>query len=139
MHHHPNHLVSNADLLARAARNLPERAADTAALRELLGSAPDTFQKPTYNTPPYVMAPRCGWISAEEEAADRAAWEQRRCTSLQTCHRYSPYERLRAKDSGDYVPELAARLDDDRAPFERSKNVVQMLESSDKLRTKSEK
>jgi len=116
MHHHPNHLVSNADLMARAARNLRERAADTAALRELLGPAPENFQKPTYNTPPYVLALRCGWISAEEEAADRAAWEQRRLTSLQTCHRYSLYERPRAappKDSGAYVPELAARLDDD--------------------------
>jgi hypothetical protein len=27
------------------------------------------------------MALRCGWISPEEEAADRAAWEQRRRTS----------------------------------------------------------
>ena len=115
MHDHSNHLVSNVDLLARAARNLRERAADTAALREILGPAPDTFQKPTYNTPPYVLALRCGWISTEEEAADRAAWEQRRLTSLQTCHRYSLYERPRAappKDSGAYVPELAARLDD---------------------------
>jgi len=32
MHDHSNHLVSNVDLLARAARNLRERAADTAAI-----------------------------------------------------------------------------------------------------------
>jgi len=54
--------------------------------------------------------------SRRKKAADRAAWEQRRLTSLQTCHRYSLYERPRAappKDSGAYVPELAARLDDD--------------------------
>src|SRR5437879_8092397 len=116
MHNHPNHLVSNVGLLARAAQNLRERAPDTAALREILGPPPDTFQKPTYNTPQYVFALRCGWISAEEEMADRAAWEQRRLTSLQTCHRYSLYERPRAappKDTGAYVPELAARLDDD--------------------------
>jgi hypothetical protein len=109
-------LVSNADLMARAARNLRERASDTTALQELLGPAPDNFQKPAYNTPQYVLALRCGWISAEDEQADRAAWEQRRRTSLQTCHRYTLYERPRAappKDSGAYIPELAARLDDD--------------------------
>jgi len=32
----------------------------------------------------------------KKEQADRAAWEQRRRTSLQTCHRYSLYERPRA-------------------------------------------
>jgi len=116
MHHCPNPPVSPVNLMARAARELKERAADTAALRELLGPAPDNFQKPTYNTPSYVLALRCGWISADEEQADRAAWEQRRRTSLQTCHRYSLYERPRTappKDTGAYVPALAARLDDD--------------------------
>jgi len=116
MHHHPPPLVSNADLMARAARNLRESAADTTALRELLGSAPDGFQKPAFNTPQYVLALRCGWISAEDEQADRTAWEQRRRTSLQTCHRYGLYERPRTappKESGAYIPELAARLDDD--------------------------
>jgi len=116
MHHHPTPLVSNADLMARAARNLRERAADTAALRELLGPAPDGFQKPSYNTPPYVLALRCGWISAEEAQADRAVFEERRERSLQTCHRYSLYERPRSappQESGAYVPELAARLEDD--------------------------
>lgn len=37
--------------------------------------------------------------------------------SLQTCHRYSLYERPRQdppKDTGAYVPELSARLDNDR-------------------------
>lgn len=116
MHDHSNHLVSTADLMARAARNLRERAADTTALQELLGPAPDGFQKPAYNTPQYVLALRCGWISEEEQRADRAAWQERRTRSLQTCHRYSLYERPRSappKDSGAYIPELAARLDDD--------------------------
>jgi hypothetical protein len=90
--------------MAYVARDLQERAADATALRELLGPAPDNFQKPPYNTPPYELALRCGWISAEEEQADRAAWEQRRLTSLQTCHRYSLYERPRARPDQDPAP-----------------------------------
>ncbi len=108
--------VSAINRMAYVARDLQDRAADATALRELLGPAPDNFQKPSYNTPQCVFALRCGWISAEEETADRAAWEQRRRTSLQTCHRYSLYERPRVappKDTGAYVPALAARLDDD--------------------------
>ena len=109
--------LSTADLMARVARDLKNHAADNDALRNLLGPTPDAFEKPPYGTPPYVLALRCGWITPEEEQADRAAWEQRRCTSLQTCHRYSLYERPRArapKDTGAYVPELAARIEDDR-------------------------
>lgn len=116
MPYHPNHSISAADLMAEAARALRERNNGTAALSDLLGPAPEGFQKPAYNTPQYVLALRCGWISAEDEQADRAAWEQRRRTSLQTCHRYSLYQRRRSsppKDSGAYIPELAARLDND--------------------------
>jgi len=43
--------------------------------------------------------------------------QARRQRSLQTCHRPSPYERPRhdpPRESGAYVPELAACLDDDR-------------------------
>lgn len=111
-----NNPLSTADLMARAARDLKERASDTTALKDLLGPPPEAFQKPPYGTPQYVLAFRCGWIGAEEEQADRAAWEQRRRTSLHTCHRYSLYERPRArapKDTGAYIPELAARLEDD--------------------------
>jgi hypothetical protein len=114
-HDYPQPLAT-ADLMAAAARRLRERAADTATLSDLLGPPPEAFQKPSYGTPSYVLALRCGWISAEEEKADRAAWEERRRRSLQTCHRYSLYERPRAaspKDTGAYVPELAARLEDD--------------------------
>jgi len=116
MHDHPYPLVSNADLMARAARSLRERADDAAALRALLGPPPEGFEIPAFNTPAYVFALRCGWITPEDEQADRVAWEQRRLKSLQTCHRYSLYERPRApapKDTGAYVPELSARLEDD--------------------------
>ncbi len=112
-----NNPLSTADLMARIARDLKERAEDNHALRDLLGSAPDAFEKPPYGTPQYVLALRCGWISPDEELTDRAAWELRRRTALQTCHRYSLYERPRArppKDTGAYVPELAARIEDDR-------------------------
>lgn len=88
-----------------------------AALRDLLGPAPDAFEKPRYGTPQYMLALRCGWISADDEQDDRAAWEERRRTSLQTCHRYSLYEKRRAqppKETGAFVPELAARIEDDR-------------------------
>ena len=46
-----------------------------------------------------------------------AACEARRLRSLQTCHRPAHYDRPRydpPRESGAYVPELAARLDDDR-------------------------
>ena len=88
----------------------------TAALRELVGAAPPAFEKPPYGTPQYAIALRCGWISFEEEQADRAIREERRKRSLQTCHRHSLYEEPRfapPKETGAYVPELAARLEDD--------------------------
>jgi hypothetical protein len=93
--------------------NQPDR---IQALRDLVGPAPSGFEKPDFGTPQYALAVRCGWISFEDEQADRAAWQERRTRSLQTCHRYSLYERARTappKDSGAYIPELAARLDDD--------------------------
>jgi hypothetical protein len=88
----------------------------TAALRELLGPAPLAFEKPPYGTPQYALALRCGWISFEEHQADRAVVEERRKRSLQTCHRHSLYEKPRSptpKETGAYVPELAARIEDD--------------------------
>jgi hypothetical protein len=112
-----NNPLSTADLMARVARDLRSHAADNDALRDLLGPTPDAFEKPPYGSPQYVLALRCGWISPDEEQADRAAWSQRRRTALQTCHRYSLYERPRArppKETGAYVPELAARIEDDR-------------------------
>lgn len=114
-HDYPQPLAT-ADLMAAAARRLRERAADTATLRDLLGPPPEAFQKPPYGTPSYVLALRCGWITPEDEQADRVAWEQRRLKSLQTCHRFSLYERPRApapRETGAYVPELSARLEDD--------------------------
>ena len=50
-------------------------------------------------------------------AIDDPAVAERRKRSLQTCHRPSLYERPRfapPKDTGAYVPEMAARLEDDR-------------------------
>jgi hypothetical protein len=50
-------------------------------------------------------------------ADDNPAVAERRKRSLQTCHRYSLYERPRhapPEDTGAYVPEMAARLEDDR-------------------------
>lgn len=116
MPHYPNNPLSTADLMARIARDLQTRVADNAAMRELFGPTPDAFEKPPYGSPQYVLALRCGWITPDEEQDDRAAWGQRRRTALQTCHRYSLYERPRArppKETGAFVPELAARIEDD--------------------------
>ena len=48
---------------------------------------------------------------------DNPAVAERRKRSLQSCHRYSLYERPRyapPKDNGAYIPETAARLENDR-------------------------
>ena len=73
---------SSLSHLADAWHALGGPADRTAALRELVGSAPSTFQKPPYGTPQYAIALRCGWISFEEEQADRAEREERRKRSL---------------------------------------------------------
>lgn len=88
-----------------------------AELRDLIGPAPGAFEKPAFGTPGYALAQALGWIGEEQAAADLAAHEERRRRALQTCHRHSLYERPRfdpPRDSGAYVPELAARLEDDR-------------------------
>ncbi len=92
-------------------------ASRTAELRDLIGPPPIPFDKPVYGTPSYALAFGLGWISEEEERADRAAYETRRERSLQTCHRHSLYERPRYQppaESGAYVPAASARLEDDR-------------------------
>lgn len=88
-----------------------------AQLRDLIGPAPIDFLKPAYGTPGYALAQALGWISEEQVASDLAVHEERRLRALQTCHRPGSYERPRfdpARESGAYVPELSARLEDDR-------------------------
>jgi hypothetical protein len=88
-----------------------------AQLRDLIGPAPDGFDKPSYGTPGYALAQALGWIGEEQAALDLAAQEERRRRAVQTCHRHGLYERPRfdpPRDTGAYVPELAARLEDDR-------------------------
>ena len=82
-----------------------------------VGPRPEAFRTPAYGTPAYAIALKIGWITAEEQKADRLAYEERRRRSLQSCHRFLPYERPRfepPRESGAYVPELAARLENDR-------------------------
>ena len=89
----------------------------TAHLRDLIGPAPAAFERPAYGTPGYALALALGWIGEGQAAADLAAYEERRRRALQTCHRHGLYERPRCdppRESGAYVPELAARLEDDR-------------------------
>lgn len=60
---------------------------------------------------------QCGDLAGLQNNTKRPACETRRKRSLQTCHRPRLYERSRfdsPPESGAYVPELAARLDDDR-------------------------
>jgi hypothetical protein len=87
-----------------------------------IGPRPEAFDKPRYGTPAYAIALKVGWITAEEEKADRLAREGRRKRSLQTCHRASlqsdidedeAQSRTRPRDSGAYVPQLSARLEND--------------------------
>lgn len=88
-----------------------------AQLRDLIGPPPVVYKKPSYGTPGYALAHALGWIGEEEAAEDNAAHEERRRRALQTCHRHGLYERPRfdpPRESGAYVPELAARLEDDR-------------------------
>lgn len=88
-----------------------------AQLRDLIGPAPIAFDKPAFGTPGYALAQALGWIAEEQAALDRAAHEQRQQRALQTCHRHGLCERPRfdpPRDNGAYVPELAARLEDDR-------------------------
>lgn len=82
-----------------------------------LGPAPERFRKPPFGTPAYALALRIGWISAEEERTDRARYEARRLRSLRSSWRPSLRERRRHKpprDTGAFVPALAARLYDDQ-------------------------
>ncbi len=88
-----------------------------AQLRDLIGPTPTAFDKPAFGTPGYALAQALGWIGEEKAAQDRAAHEERRRRALQTCHRHGLYERPRfdpPRENGAYVPELAARLEDDR-------------------------
>ena len=81
------HRPTEADMMAQMQRRLRERIAQH-------GRAP---------LPPLESRP--------------PADEQRRARARRTCHRYSLYSRPRTappKDSGAYVPEMAARLEDDR-------------------------
>jgi hypothetical protein len=88
-----------------------------AQLRDLIGPAPGAFEKPAFGTPGYALGRALGWIGEEQAAIDLAAHEERRLRALQTCHRHRLYERPHydpPRESGAYVPELAARLEDDR-------------------------
>ena len=115
--------AARSALQSRLARGKSVPSADTAPMDrtaqmcDLIGPAPAAFDKPSYGTPGYALAHALGWIGEEQAAADHAAYEERRRRSLQTCHRHGLYERPRCdppRESGAYVPELAARLEDDR-------------------------
>jgi hypothetical protein len=96
----------------------PELSAYVARIGGYAGPRPPAFEKPRYGTPAYALAMKIGWIAPEEEKADRLAYQQRRLRSLQSCHRYSLYDdeprHPEPKDTAAFVPELAARLDNDR-------------------------
>ena len=103
--------------LQRSKASVAYPASHAAALRDLIGPLPIPFDKPAYGTPSYALAYKLGWITREEEIADRAAWQARRERSLQTCHRYSLYERPRfgpPAESGAFVPATSARIENDR-------------------------
>lgn len=82
-----------------------------------IGPRPSAFDKPRYGTPAYAIAVKVGWITLEEERSDRLGWEARRQRSLQTCHRYRlddmPHAKGAPRETGGYVPQLSARLEND--------------------------
>lgn len=105
--------------LARLSLRRGAAGAASAALHRFsdLGPAPSGFERPRFGTPAYAIARKAGWISVQEEQEDRTAYAARRRRSLQTCHRYTFHERPRhapPAERGTYVPELAARVEDDR-------------------------
>jgi hypothetical protein len=103
--------------LQKRKEQVGDPATRTSELRDLIGPPPVAFGKPCYGTPGYALAFRLGWITQEQERADRAAWRARRERSLQTCHRYSLYERPRfgsPAESGAFVPAASARIENDR-------------------------
>jgi len=118
------HRPNDSEIMAQMRRSLEARRgwlADPvgrmAELRDLVGPAPSGFEKPRFGTPSYGIAAALGWIDAEEQRADQATYEARVLRSLQSCHRHSLYERRRfspPKESGGYVPEASARIEDDR-------------------------
>jgi len=121
------HRPSNQELMQAAGAAMQRRlgqggdgragADRIAQLRDLIGAAPIAFDNPSYGTPGYALAQALGWIGEEKAAADHAAHEERKLRSLQTCHMPGLYERPRfdpPRESGAYVPELSARLEDDR-------------------------
>jgi hypothetical protein len=107
-----------------------------------VGSRPAAFEKPRYGTPAYAIARKIGWITAEEEKGDRAAYEERQRRSLQTCHRFSLYERPRSgppRNSDAYVPELAARLENDRNLTDGARRCARKLAELTYLQNREER
>jgi hypothetical protein len=113
-----------------------------AQLRDLIGPAPVGFDKPAFGTPGYALAQALGWIAEEQAAKDFAAHEERRLRALQTCHRHGLYERPRfdpPRDNGAYVPELAARLEDDRNLTDGARRCARKLAEETYRRNRAER
>lgn len=87
-------------------------------LQAIRGHKPENWRKPTYGNLDYLIAHNMGWISQEEERADRAVYEERRNRSLKSCHRYSfqtrNLERFEKEPSlsgaGGFVPETSTAI-----------------------------
>lgn len=125
--------LSTAELVQQAKRTLrtaPDPAEQGANLHIAPEPRPKTFQKPAYGSFAYQSAVRKGWIGPDQEQGDRAAYQERRARSLQTCHRYSLYEKPRhqkPQKSGAYVPELSAQLESDRNLTDGARRLARKL------------
>jgi len=125
--------LSTDELVRHAKRNLrraPDPAEQGANFQFVPEPRPTDFQKPAYRSYAYHSALKKGWISPEEEQGDRAAYEQRRTRSLQTCHRYSLYEKPRhtkPQPTRAYVPELGAQLESDRNLTDGARRLARKL------------
>jgi hypothetical protein len=109
--------MSAEEMIARARRALLRLTPDLETLVEVAGDRPESFEKPKFGTPEYWLAYRVGWIPEQEVATDKTRYDERRRTSLRTCHRPAARPELfRHHDKGwAYVPELSARLINDPA------------------------
>jgi hypothetical protein len=97
--------MNAGELITRARRALMRQIPDIDALAGVAGERPEPFDKPKFGTPEYWLAYRVGWIPEQEVAADKAQYDERRRTSLQTCHRPAawPPEFKHHRNSNSYV------------------------------------
>jgi hypothetical protein len=109
--------MNAGEMITRARRALMRQIPDIDALADIAGERPEPFEKPKFGTPEYWLVYRVGWISEQDVVADKAQYDERRRTSLQTCHRPAawPPEFRHHSNSRAYIPQMSAQIMNDPA------------------------